>query len=129
MSPIDFAQLLEMYWNAIMEQYPHAFKEEEKDEYAILKHTGVASFTYLFPQIYGICAMEAKVTQERMEELLEYVTQEVKSSELLPDFVKPMDERWWSRTHGPAIAKASSESTFSLIAQQMAKKINIAMKA
>ena len=129
MSPIDFAQILVMYWNAIKELYPNAFEEEQKDNYTILKHTGVASFTYLFTSIYGICAREANITQDRMLELLGYLSNNVQSAELLPDFQKPMDEKWWSRTSGPAIAKATSESTFSLISQQMAKKINIIMKS
>jgi len=39
-----------------------------------------------------------------------------------------MDEDWWSKAHGPAIARATSEATFNLIAQQMAKKISLVLK-
>jgi len=36
-----------------------------------------------------------------------------------------MDDEWWSRANGPAIASATGNKTFQHITKSMAKKINI----
>ncbi|MEM4591594.1 MAG: DGQHR domain-containing protein [Nitrososphaerota archaeon] len=129
----ELAELLIWYWSAISELYPRAFKQEEKDKYTLLKHTGVASFTYLFPYIYGLCAKEGKIDKNSILAKLELLKKPIPSdspsaSELDADFRRPIDEEWWSKDHGPSIARATSEATFRTISEKLAKKINILLK-
>ncbi|MBS7649592.1 MAG: DGQHR domain-containing protein [Candidatus Bathyarchaeia archaeon] len=133
MTPEMMAELLIDYWNAIAELYPKCFDEDTKDNYTLLKHTGVASFTYLFPVVYGLCAQDGDISKEGMKKYLSFLqkdlTGKVKSEEPIdPDFLKPVDETWWSRAHGSSLARATSEATFNYIKDQMAKKIQIVAK-
>lgn len=127
----ELATLLTEYWSAIRELYPKAFKSEEKDRYTLLKHTGIASFTYLFPTIYGICAREARINKENMLEKLRLLKKSVPENvtELDADFRRPIDEEWWSKEHGPSIARATSEATFRFISKNMAKKIQLLVRS
>lgn len=127
MDPARVAELLIDYWSAIAELYPLCFKEGVSRNYTLLKHTGVASFTYLFPTIYGYCVMEGDISKEKMKELLGYLKEEVDDPKLPLDFRRPIDESWWSKAHGPSIARATSEKIFSEIAENFAKKISIVL--
>lgn len=129
LNPEEFADLLISYWSAINNLYPKAFKPEEKDRYTLLRHTGIASFTYLFPFIYGLCAREGKIDKDNMLTKLKLLQEHIDSKELDPDFRRPIDESWWSREYGPSIARATSEATFREISKQMAKKINLLLKS
>lgn len=127
-SPEDMAFLLIDYWGALKELYPPCFGPES-ERYTLLKHTGVASFTYLFPYVYGICARMKDISKEKMMEILSILKQEMWNvNELHPDFRRPIDESWWSHDHGPSIARATSEANFTFIANSMARKIDIGMK-
>jgi DGQHR domain-containing protein len=133
MPPDMMADLLVYYWNAIKELYPKCFLEDTKGNYTLLKHTGVATFIYLFPIIYGHCAKDGDLSEDAMKEYLsclrEDLTGKVNRSELAdPDFLRPIDEVWWSRAHGSSLARATSEATFNHIKNQMAKKIELVLK-
>ncbi|MEM2182345.1 MAG: DGQHR domain-containing protein [Thermoproteota archaeon] len=128
MRPEELADLLVMYWSAIKELYPKPFDPKLKDAYTLLKHTGIASFTYLFPFIYGLCAKEGKIDKENMRaklELLQRTIPEDIGKELDPDFRRPIDEEWWSRAHGSSLATLTSEKAFRDIYENMAKKISL----
>jgi len=127
MDPARVAELLIEYWNAIKELYPSCFKEGESGNYTLLKHTGIASFTYLFPTIYSYCMMEGDLSKEKMKELLGYLKEIVDDPRLPLEFRRPIDETWWSRAHGPSIARATSEKIFTEIAENFAKKIAIVL--
>jgi DGQHR domain-containing protein len=134
MTPETMADLLIYYWNAIKELYPKCFHEDFKDEYTLLRHTGIASFTYLFPVVYGLCAQEGNITKENMKKYLSYLKEDLRGGKVQAtelgdqEFLKPIDEIWWSRSHGASIARATSEATFNYIKDQMAKKIQIVAK-
>jgi DGQHR domain-containing protein len=128
MDPSAVADLLIQYWRAIEELYPSCFKEGESESYTLLKHTGIASLTYLFPTMYAYCMMEGDISMEKMKELLGYLKEEVDDPRLPLDYRIPIDERWWSRAHGPSIARATSEATFNEIAKNFAKKIEIVLE-
>jgi DGQHR domain-containing protein len=132
MEPDMMADLLIDYWSAIKELYPMCFLEETKDNFTLLKHTGIASFTYLFPVVYGYCAQEGNISKETMKKYLGYLKEDLRNkvgpTDLDPDFLRSIDETWWSREHGPSIARATSEATFSHIKDRMAKKIQIVAK-
>jgi DGQHR domain-containing protein len=125
-SPEKFADLLSDYWSAIKELYPECFTKPR--EYRLLKTTGIACYTYLFPTIFAYCAAEGKITKPCFTYYLSMLKQEIKSNELDSDFKRPIDETWWSMAHGPAIASATSETMFDEIVGNMTKKIEIAMK-
>jgi DGQHR domain-containing protein len=127
-SPIDLADILIDYWNAIKELYPNAFKIENKNRFTLLKHTGIAAFTYLFPFIYGLCTQEGKTDMKCMIDKLKLLREEYTDSDLDFDFRKPIDENWWSVERGPSIARATSEKVFREISEKMAKKIIILYK-
>jgi len=122
----EFAQLLADYWSVIKELYPKCFANPR--EYTLLKTTGIASFTYLFPTIFARCASEGDISKEKMKGYLSMLKKEVKSPELPIDFQQPIDEDWWSTAHGPSIASATSQKVFNEIAKYMAKKIEIASR-
>lgn len=122
----DVAILLAEYWSAIKELYPNCFKNPQ--EYTLLKHTGIASFTYLFPTIYAYCVMDGKMSKDQFKHYLSMLMEKVDSNELEPDFREPIDEKWWSRAHGKPIAKSTSEAVFDRIFKNMAKKIEIVRK-
>jgi len=128
MDPARVADLLIDYWNAIKELYKPCFKEGESGNYTLLKHTGVASFTYLFPTVYSYCMMEGDISQRKMKEILGYLKEEVDDPRLPLEYRRPIDEYWWSRAHGPSIARATSEKIFTEIAENFAKKIAIVME-
>ncbi|MEM2260747.1 MAG: DGQHR domain-containing protein [Candidatus Methanomethylicaceae archaeon] len=123
MPPEEIANLLIDYWNAIKELYPNCFDPQLKDNYTLLKHTGIASFTYLFPTIYGLCARKSSVNKETMKKYLSYLQEKIDDKELDPDFRGSINEDWWSRAYGPSIARTVGEATFKIIRDQMAKKI------
>ncbi len=127
-SPIDIGILLTDYWNAIKKLYTKAFKLDDKNRFTLLKHTGVASFTYLFPFIYGLCAQEGKIDEQSMLDKLRLLRERCDDPELDFDFKKAIDEDWWSIERGPSIARATSEKVFREISEKMAKKINILYK-
>lgn len=122
----EFAKLLIDYWSVIRELYPKCF--ENPREYTLLKTTGIASFTYLFPTIFARCASEGDLTKSRMKEYLLSLKQKVRNPELPLDFQEPIDEKWWSSAHGPAIASATSQKIFNEITKNMAKKIEIVQR-
>jgi DGQHR domain-containing protein len=128
MDASEIADLLVQYWKAVKELYPTCFEEIESGNYTLLKHTGIASLTYLFPTIYAYCMKEGDVSMEKMKELLGYLKEEVDDPRLPLDFRRPIDERWWSRDHGPSIARATSEATFNEIAKNFAEKIRIVLE-
>jgi len=128
MDPDYIADLLIRYWNAIKELYPDCFKEGSREKYTLLRHTGIASFTYLFPTIYGLCSKDGDLSQENMYKYLHYLSYSAEISGLDSDFRKPINEEWWSRAHGPSIARATSEASFRYISQQMAIKIQALAK-
>jgi len=125
MDPSAVADLLIQYWKAIEELYPLCFREGESENYTLLKHTGIASLTYLFPTIYAYCMMEGDVSMEKMKELLGYLKEQVDDPRLPLPYRRPIDERWWSRAGGESIARATGEATFNEIAKNFAKKIEI----
>lgn len=128
MDPDYIADLLIRYWNAIKELYPDCFKEGSREKYTLLRHTGIASFTYLFPTIYGLCSKDGDLSQENMYKYLHYLSYSAEIPGLDSDFRKPINEEWWSRAHGPSIARATSEASFRYISQQMAIKIQALAK-
>jgi DGQHR domain-containing protein len=124
--PEKFAELLADYWSAIKELYPSCFTKPR--EYRLLKSTGIACYTYLFPTIFAYCATEGNITKSRFSYYLSMLKEEVDSEELDMDFRRPIDESWWSMAHGPAIASATSEKMFDEIVRNMAKKIEIMLR-
>jgi len=72
--------------------------------------------------------MAGDVSSEKMKEILSLLQLEIDDPRIHLDFRRPIDEKWWSRDHGPSIARATSESAFSTIARNFAKKIEIAMQ-
>jgi DGQHR domain-containing protein len=127
MEPEKVASLLIDYWSAIRELYPSCFKQGESEEYTLLKHTGIASFTYLFPTLYAYCMAEGDTSKEKMKELLGCLKEEVNEISD-PSFRRPIDEEWWSRAHGQSIARATGELMFNTIAKNFAEKISIVLK-
>jgi len=120
------AEMLTDYWNAIKELYPDCF--HKANEYTLLKTTGVASFTYLFPTIFAYCATEGDVSKPKMKKYLSLLQTKTPDNQITVDFQKPIDEDWWSRAHGPSIASATSQKIFREISKSMAKKIEIALR-
>jgi DGQHR domain-containing protein len=130
--PEKMADLLIDYWGAIKELYPNCFSEEKKDSYTLLKHTGIASFTYLFPIIYSLCTTDGNLSKTNMKKYLSYLKEDLrnnKEAEFIDlDFRRPIDEDWWSREHGPSIARSTGEATFEEIKKKMAEKIQFVAK-
>jgi DGQHR domain-containing protein len=124
--PEKFAALLADYWSAIKELYPDCF--EKPREYRLLKSTGIACYTYLFPSIFAYCAAEGNITKSRFVHYLSMLKEDVRSEELEMDFRIPIDESWWSMAHGPSIASGTSEKLFDDIVRNMARKIDIAIR-
>lgn len=120
------AEMLANYWSAIEELYPDCFVNPHA--YTLLKSTGVASFTYLFPTIFAYCATEGDVSKSKMKVYLSLLQTKTVDPQLTADFQAPIDEDWWSRAHGPSIASATSQKIFNEISKSMAKKIEIATK-
>lgn len=121
-----FASLLADYWSAIKRLYPESFSRPL--EHRLLKSTGIASFTYLFPTVFAYCAAEGKVTGEQFAHYLSMLKRQVDAKELEMDFRIPLDDTWWSMAHGPAIGSATSEKMIEQIVAEMTKKIDIVMK-
>lgn len=120
------AEMLADYWSAIKDLYPDCF--ENANEYTLLKTTGVASFTYLFPTIFAYCATEGDVSKTKMKKYLSLLQTKTPDPQLTVDFQKRIAEDWWSRAHGPSIASATSQKIFREISKSMAKKIEIALR-
>ena len=120
------AEMLVDYWTAIKELYLDCF--ENANEYTLLKTTGVASFTYLFPTIFAYCATEGDVSKSKMKKYLSLLQTKTPDPQLPADFHGSIDEDWWSRAHGPFIASATSQKIFKEISKSMAKKIEIGLK-
>lgn len=125
-SPERFAGLLAEYWAAINELYPESFAKPR--EHRMLKSTGIACYTYLFPSIFAYSAAEGNISKSQFAHYLSMLKKHVDSEELEMDFRIPIDDLWWSMAHGPAIASATSEKMFDEIVRNMAKKIEIVMK-
>lgn len=123
LSPEKFAELLADYWSAIKELNPDSFAKPR--EYRLLKSTGIACYTYLFPTIFAYCAAEGNITKSRFHNYLSMLKEEVDAEELDMDFRSAIDDTWWSMAHGPAIASATSEKMFDVIVRNMTKKIEI----
>jgi DGQHR domain-containing protein len=126
LDPVVLARLLAEYWSAIKELYPSCF--EKPLGYTLLKTTGIACFTYLFPTIFSYCARDGDLTKERFKYYLSALREEVDAKELHVDFRRPIDEEWWSTAHGPSIARATGETMFNEITTNMAKKIEIVLR-
>ena len=122
MDDMTLAEKIADYWDVISELYPKAFSDPRG--YSLLKSPGVASFTYLFPTIFATCAAEGDVSRERFKYYLSMLQERVESSEIHPDFQRPINDDWWSRSYGPSIASASGQKMASEVAKTMAKKIN-----
>jgi DGQHR domain-containing protein len=120
------AEMLADYWNAIKELFPDCF--ENPGKYTLLKSTGVASFTYLFPTIFAYCAADGQISKSCMKKYLTLLQEKTPDPQLSTDFQKSITEDWWSRAHGPSIASATSEKVFSEISKSMAKKIEIGLR-
>ncbi len=126
LSPDRFASLYGEYWSAIKELYPESFKKPT--EHKLLKGSGVATFTYLFPTIFAYCATEGKISKSEFKHYLSMLKEKVEDEQLEPDFKRPIDDDWWSMAHGPSIASATSEKMFAEILKNITKKIEIVMK-
>jgi DGQHR domain-containing protein len=124
--PEKFARLLADYWTAIKELYPDCFAKPR--EYRMLKSTGIACYTYLFPTIFAYCAADANITKSRFTHYLSMLIENVDTEEIAMDFRGPLDASWWSLAHGPSIASGTSEKIFDEIVGNMSKKINIVMR-
>jgi len=121
-----FARLLADYWSAIKELCPESF--DKPRESRLLKSSGIAVYTFLFPTIFALCAAEGKITKSQFIHYLSMLKENVKSEELEIDFQKPIDDLWWSMAHGPAIASATSNKMIDEISKNLAKKIEIVSK-
>jgi len=126
LSPEKFAELLADYWSVIKELYPDCFAKPH--EYRLLKSTGIACYTYLFPSIFAYCAADGEITKSRFKYYLSMLKEEIDTEELDMDFRIPIDESWWSMVSGPAIASATSEKMLDVIVKNMSKKIEVVMK-
>jgi DGQHR domain-containing protein len=118
-----FAELYGEYWSAIKELYPLSFSRPR--EHRLLKSSGIAIYTYLFPTIFAYCAAEGQITKPRFTFYLKMLKERVNSEELELDFRKPIDDSWWSMAHGPSISAATSEKLYSEIIKNLTKKIEI----
>jgi hypothetical protein len=114
------------YWSAIKDLYPKAFGDPQ--EYRLLKGSGVATYTYLFPAVFAYCAAEGKISKSEFKYYLSMLKEEVKDERLELDFRGPIDDDWWSMAHGPSIASATSEKMFDEILKNITKKIEIVME-
>jgi len=127
LDPNALADLLSEYWATIKELYPTCF--ERPAGYTLLKTTGIASFTYLFPTIFAYCARDGALTKQKFKYYLSMLQEETDVKDLPPEFRIPIDEEWWSTAHGPSIARGTSEAMFNDIVTNMTKKIEIALRA
>ena len=126
LSPDKFATLYGEYWSAIKDLYPEAFNKP--GEHRLLKGTGVATYTYLFPTIFAYCAAEGKISKSQFKYYLSMLKEEVEDERLELDFRQPIDDDWWSMSHGPSIASATSEKMFAEILKNVTKKIELVME-
>jgi DGQHR domain-containing protein len=121
-----FADLLADYWSAIKELYPESFSKPR--EHRLLKSSGIAIYTYLFPTIFAYCAAEGQITKSRFTHYLSMLKEDVRSEQLDIDFRNPIDDSWWSMAHGPSISSATSEKLYAEIIKNLTKKIEIVNK-
>ncbi|MGC9202959.1 MAG: hypothetical protein ACP5HX_09870 [Thermoproteota archaeon] len=67
-----------------------------------------------------------------MKKYLSYLKEDLRNNKeagsIDLDFQRPIDEDWWSREHGPSIARSTSEATFDEIKKKMAEKIQLVAK-
>ena len=124
MDSMTLAELTADYWAVIKELNPRSFSDPK--EHSLLKTTGLASYTYLFPSIFAMSASDGQVNKEQFKHYLSMLQENVKSNgQLTPDFEIPIDDNWWSRAHGPAVATSTGNKAFTDIMKSMSKKINI----
>lgn len=124
MDPMSLAELIADYWAVIKGLYPKSFSDPKAHN--LLKSTGLGSFTYLFPTIFARCAAEGQVNKERFEHYLKMLTMKIDSKgKITSDFEDPIDDDWWSRASGPAIASATGNKMCQEIMKSMARKISI----
>jgi hypothetical protein len=126
LSPEKFAELYSQYWSAIKELYPESFAKPR--EYRLLKSTGIATYTYLFPTIFAYSASEGKISKSQFKHYLSMLQETIDDKKLEMDFKKPIDDKWWSMAHGPSIASATSEKMLSGITKNLAAKIEVVME-
>lgn len=126
LSPEKFAELYSQYWSAIKELYPESFAKPR--EYRLLKSSGIATYTYLFPTVFAYSASEGKISKSQFKYYLSMLQETVNDKKLDMDFTKPIDDRWWSMAHGPSIASATSEKMLADITRNLTTKIEIVLE-
>jgi DGQHR domain-containing protein len=68
------AQLLVRYWSAMAEVWPSAVAEGTRDDFSLMKSSGVLTMHALAPQVFEVARASAgKVTQEALRRVLEPV--------------------------------------------------------
>jgi len=117
------AEKIADYWSVLKELYPLSFLNPKT--HTLLKTTGLASYTNLFPSIFAMCASDGEVTKERFKFYLEMLKERIDNDRVGSEFQDPIDDNWWSSAYGPSISKATTEQMTSLITKNMAMKINI----
>lgn len=126
LSPDRFATLYGEYWSAIKDLYPESFNNTQ--EYRLLKGSGVATYTYLFPTVFAYCAAEGKISKSQFKFYLSMLKEKISDERLELDFRRPIDDDWWSMSHGPSIASATSEKMFDEILKNITKKMELVME-
>ncbi len=126
LSPDRFATLYGEYWSAIKDLYPEAFNKPQ--EHRLLKSSGVATYTYLFPTIFAYCAAEGKISKPEFKHYLSMLKEEIEDDRLELDFRQPIDDNWWSMAHGPSIASATNEKMLAEILKNITKKMELVME-
>jgi DGQHR domain-containing protein len=126
LSPEKFGELYSQYWSAIKELYPESFAKPR--EYRLLKSSGIATYTYLFPTIFAYSASEGKIGKAQFKNYLAMLQEKVDDKKLDVDFMKAVDDRWWSMAHGPSIASATSEKMLAEINKNLTTKLEIVLE-
>ncbi len=121
----EIADLLAKYWTAIRKIYPAAFRDP--GDYLLLATLGLSSLNRLFPVVYAYCALEGEVSQRNMEKYLGYLLQKTETHRD-PDFIRPVDERWWHRVDGPGIVHGTGEGHYQRVSENLAEKIGLVIK-
>lgn len=120
----DLADLLIDYWNAVHRIYPECF--DEPKAYTLLENPGVPVLSRLFVLVYSLCIRENHVTEEKMEEILDYIAVE-SLGHSNPDFRGPIYSTFWSKQHGPLIANSKTRSNRKELLGYLEEKIMIGM--
>ncbi|MCW4048154.1 MAG: DGQHR domain-containing protein [Candidatus Bathyarchaeota archaeon] len=119
----DFAKHLIDYWNAIYQLYPECFVDSSA--YSLLGTPGIQVMHRLFPHIYARCIREDKMGEYGMEEHLEKLHMKT-PKHFSPDFVRPIDSEFWSKSHGPLVAISSGSQNIEALYQGLVEKIRLA---